>query len=71
MTEQVELILRVEAKKKEFQAELVGIKNNITESAKESKINLEKKIQEMTDDLKSAREYFSEAIAKKINKWLR
>lgn len=71
MSEQKELILRVEAKKKELQAELASVKNKMVGNAKESKKDLEEKIDNISDDLKNAKEDFSEAIAKKLNKWMR
>jgi hypothetical protein len=70
MSEQKELTLRLEAKKKEFQAELASIKNDMTGSAKKSKDTLESKIKEITGDLRNAKEDFSEKIAKKFNEWL-
>jgi len=71
MSETKELILRLEAKKKEFQAELVSIQNDMTESAKVNKEALESKIKEMSADLMNAKEGFSEKVAKKINEWLK
>ena len=71
MSEQKELTLRVEAKKKEFQAELASLKNDMSDSAKKNKILLEKKIKDIADELKNAREEFSETIAKKFNEWIK
>ena len=70
MSEQSELIYRVEAKKKELQAELASMKNDITDSAIKNKKDLEDKIKEMTQDLKNAGDHFSESVAKKFNDWL-
>lgn len=71
MSEQKELILRVEAKKKELQAELASAKNKMIGNAKEAKAELEKKIENISDDLKNANKDFSETISKKLNKWMR
>lgn len=70
MSEQKELIFRVEAKKKELQAELTSMKNDISESAVKKKKEIKEKVETITNDLKNANENFSEAIAKKINVWL-
>ena len=71
MSEQKELILRVEAKKKELQAELASVKNKLVGNAKQSKKDLEDKIEDISGGLKNAKEDFSEAIAKKLNRWMR
>ncbi len=70
MSEQKELILRVEAKKKEFQAELASIENDIADGVKKKKKNLEGKIEEITNQLKNAENGLTETIAKKFNEWL-
>lgn len=70
MSEQKELILRMEAKKKEFQADLVSMKNDMSSKTKKNKEVLESKIKEMTKDLKNGKEHFSESVAKKFNEWL-
>jgi predicted RNA-binding protein with PIN domain len=71
MPEQKELILRVEAKKKEFQAELASAKNKMIGNAKEANTELEEKLENISNDLKNAKEDFSEAIAKKLNEWMK
>jgi len=70
MSEQQELIYRVEAKKKELQAELASMKNDMADSAIKSKRELEAKIKEMTKDLKTSSEHFTEKVSKKFNDWL-
>lgn len=70
MSQQQELIYRVEAKKKELQAELAGLKNDMADSAIKNKKELESKIKEMTSDLRNASDHFTENIAKKFNDWL-
>lgn len=70
MSEQKELIYRVEEKKKKFQAELESLQNDMADSSKKNKKVLENKIKEMSDDLVKARNDFSESVSKKINQWL-
>lgn len=70
MSEQKELIYRVEEKKKKFQAELESLQNDMADSAKKNKKVLENKIKEMSDDLVKARNDFSESVSKKNNQWL-
>lgn len=71
MSEQRELILRVEAKKMDLLLELEKLKNDVADSAGDNRDKLEKKIKEMSSDIKEAGEGFSEAVAKKINDWLK
>jgi dGTP triphosphohydrolase len=71
MTQQNELILRVKAKKKELEADLERLKNNISSGAKTHEDDLKKKIVEISDDIKHANKEFTEAVAKKINRWLK
>lgn len=70
MSEQKELILRVKLKVKELQVELSKMENDIINNSSNAKVELEKKIKEVSADLANTKEEISESIAKKFNDWL-
>ena len=65
-----ELKLRVEAKKKELEAQLAKFKADSVGTKNEAIEGLQKKLSSLESDLKNGWDNMSESIAGKLNRWL-
>lgn len=70
-TEMKELKLRLEAKKKELEAQVARLKADSAGAATETLRSLESKLEGIKGDLSHAFENLSETAAAKLNKWLK
>jgi hypothetical protein len=68
--EMTELKLRVEAKKKELEAQLAKFKADSIGKSNDAIENLQKKLNSLEGELKHGWENMSESIAGKLNHWL-
>lgn len=66
-----ELLLRAEAIKKQVEADLAKLKVGAQESMNLERGRLESKLNEVSATIKEAEENFTEAVAGKINSWLK
>ena len=69
-TEMTELKARVEAKKKELEAQIAKIKAGSISGANDAMEKLQKKLNNLEGDLQHGWENLSESVAGKINRWL-
>lgn len=65
-----ELKLRVEAKKKELEAQIARFKADSAGNTNDAVEALQKKLSSLEGDLKNGWENVSESIASKLNSWL-
>jgi hypothetical protein len=65
-----ELKLRVEAKKKEMEAQIAKFKADSVSNKNDAVEALQKKLTGLENDLKTGWENMSESIAGKLNRWL-
>ena len=68
--EMTELKLRVEAKKKELEAQIAKFKADSLGNTNDAIETLQKKLNSLEGDLKNGWENMSESIAGKLNRWL-
>jgi hypothetical protein len=68
--EMTELKLRVEARKKELEAQIAKFKADSMGRSNDTIENLQKKLNSLEADLKTGWENMSESIAGKLNRWL-
>jgi hypothetical protein len=69
-TEMTELKLRVEAKKKELEAQIAKFKADSVSNTNDAVESLQKKLSALETDLKHGWDNVSESIAGKLNSWL-
>jgi len=69
-TEMNELKLRVEAKKKELEAQIARVRADSMGKTNDAIEALQKKLSTLETDLKDGWENLSESIAGKLNRWL-
>ena len=68
--EMTELKLRVEAKKKELEAQIAKFKADSLGNTNDAIESLQKRLNSLEGDLKHGWENMSESIASKLNRWL-
>ena len=68
--EMTELRLRVEAKKKELEAQLAKFKADSVENANDAIEALQKRLNSLEGDLKHGWGNVSEGVASRLNRWL-
>lgn len=68
--EMTELKLRVEAKKKELEAQLAKFKANSVGDANDAVAAVQKKLDSLESELKNGWSNVTESIAGKLNRWL-
>ena len=66
-----ELTQRIEAKKKLLQAKLAQFKADTTGVVNDEQSNIQEQLKKVESALTEASDNFSDAFAKKINKWLK
>lgn len=71
MSEATELKSRVEAKKKQLEADLAKAKANAHGDANEAEAAIKSKLEELNSYLGDGWDNFSESVAKKLNNWLK
>jgi chromosome segregation ATPase len=69
-SEMDELKLRVEAKKKQLEAQIAKFKADSVGEANDALDKLQKKLKNLEGDLQSGWENVTESIAGKLNRWL-
>jgi chromosome segregation ATPase len=69
-SEMQELKLRVEAKKKQLEAQIAKFKADSVSDANETLEKLQKRLNSLEGDLKNGWENVSESVAGKLNRWL-
>lgn len=70
MSEKDELKLRVEAKKKQIEAQIAKFKADSVGDANEALAKLQKKLKSLEGDLQNGWENVTEGVAGKLNRWL-
>jgi hypothetical protein len=69
-SEMQELKLRVEAKKKQLEAQIAKFKADSVSEANEGLEKLQQKLNSLENDLKHGWEHVTESVAGKLNRWL-
>lgn len=69
-TEMTELKARVEAKKKELEAQIAKFKADSLGKSNDALETLQKRLNSLEGDLKNGWENVSESVAGKLNRWL-
>jgi len=68
--EKAELKARIEAKRKELEAQVAQLKADSIGGANDSLVKLQKKLSNLENDLQTGWDNVSEAVAGKLNRWL-
>jgi len=68
--EKTELKARIEAKRKELEAQIARLKADSIGGANDSLVKLQKKLSGLEEDLHSGWDNLTEAAAGKLNRWL-
>jgi hypothetical protein len=71
MSNMQELKSRIEAKKKQLEADLAKAKSDAQGKGNEAVAAIESKLHELNSSLKSGWDNLSEDVAAKLNKWLK
>ncbi|GLT16154.1 hypothetical protein [Vibrio algivorus] len=71
ISEKEKLAARLEAKKKEFEADLAKAKADSLEDFSQKSKELEEKIKKTKAHLKDVTHNFTEDVAKRVNDWLK
>jgi len=68
--EKTELKARIEAKRKEIEAQIARLKADSIGGANDSIVKLQSKLSNLENDLQTGWDNVSEAVAGKLNRWL-
>jgi hypothetical protein len=71
MSHKAELKDRIEAKKKRIEAQVSEFKADARSTSREESEKLESKLDELADSLKDGWDEMTEAVAAKLNHWLK